>query len=127
MALLWQLARRRQASIQPGALPIRIHGGRDVRTTRIKVRPPKARNCPTTDMAWQHHAEPVRRFGKISSVSGVPAGWTATLLGGGQPMGVPPADRDPRSFFGEPIRKRRAQPIGPAGDQHDLAGQVQIH
>jgi hypothetical protein len=49
------------------------------------------------------------------------------LLGGGQPMAVPPAPRDPGALVDEPGRKRRSQPVGPAGDQHDLACQVQIH
>ena len=49
------------------------------------------------------------------------------LLGGGQPLRVPPADRDAGPFFNEPVRKRRSQPVGPAGDQHDLAREVQIH
>ena len=49
------------------------------------------------------------------------------LLGGGQAMGVPPADRDPGAFLDEAVRKRRSQPVGPAGDEHDLALQVQIH
>ena len=49
------------------------------------------------------------------------------LLAGRQPIGVPPADRDPRPLFDEPIRKRRPQAVGPAGDQHDLFRQVQIH
>jgi hypothetical protein len=30
------------------------------------------------------------------------------LLGGGQPMGVPPANRDPCPFLDEPHRKRRS-------------------
>jgi hypothetical protein len=55
--------------------------------------------------------------------SGVPQ----TLLGGGQPVGVPPAYRDPGPFLDEPIGKRRSQPVAPACDEHDLAIQVQIH
>ena len=38
-----------------------------------------------------------------------------------------PADRDPGPLLDETIRKRRSQPVGPAGDKHDLAIQVQIH
>ena len=49
------------------------------------------------------------------------------LLGGVQPLAVPPADRDPGPFLDEALRKRRSQPVGPAGDEHDLASQVQIH
>jgi hypothetical protein len=49
------------------------------------------------------------------------------LLGGGQPVRIPPADRDPGPLLDEAIRKRRSQPIGPASDKHDLAIQVQIH
>ena len=54
-------------------------------------------------------------------------GVTQPLLGGGQPPGIPPADRDPGPLLDEAIRKRRSQPVGPAGDKHDLAIQVQIH
>jgi hypothetical protein len=43
------------------------------------------------------------------------------LPGGGQPMAVPPADRDPGPFLDQAIRKRRSQPVGPACDEHDLA------
>ena len=49
------------------------------------------------------------------------------LLGGGQPARVPPADRDPGPFLDEAVRKRGSQPVGPAGDEYDLAVQVQIH
>jgi hypothetical protein len=48
-------------------------------------------------------------------------GTSQPLLGGGQPIGIPPADRDARPFLDEAIRKRRPEPIGPAGDQHDLS------
>lgn len=54
-------------------------------------------------------------------------GVTQPLLGGGQPVRIPPADRDPGPLLDEAIRKRRSQPIGPASDKHDLAIQVQIH
>ena len=42
-------------------------------------------------------------------------------------MGVPAADRDPRTFLDEPIRQRRSQSVGAASDEDDLAIQVQIH
>ena len=45
----------------------------------------------------------------------------------GQPAGVPPADRDPGALLDQAIRERRSQPVGPAGDKHDLAIQMQIH
>jgi hypothetical protein len=57
----------------------------------------------------------------------VTPGVTQPLLGGGQPVRIPPADRHPGPLLDEAIRKRRSQPIGPASDKHDLAIQVQIH
>jgi hypothetical protein len=54
-------------------------------------------------------------------------GVTQPLLGGGQPVRIPPADRDPGPLLDEAIRKRRSQSVGPASDKHDLANQVQIH
>ena len=58
---------------------------------------------------------------------GITPGVTQPLLGGGQPAGITPADRDPGPLLDEAVRQRRAQPVGPAGDKHDLATQVQIH
>ena len=57
----------------------------------------------------------------------VAAGVPQPLLGGGQSAGVPPADGYPGALLDEAIRERRSQPVGPAGDEHDLVLQVQIH
>ena len=50
-----------------------------------------------------------------------------TLLGGGQSAGVPPADGYLGSLLDEPVCESRAEPVGPTGNQDDLAIQVQIH
>ena len=57
----------------------------------------------------------------------IAAGVAQPLLGRSQPAGVPPADRDPGALLDEAIRERRSQPVGPPGDKHDLAIQMQIH
>src|SRR5215471_21645408 len=46
----------------------------------------------TVNLRLQNYALPPERF--ALSVSGVPSGWTATLMGGGQPIAaaLPPTD-----------------------------------
>ena len=48
-------------------------------------------------------------------------------LGRGQPLLVTAADGDRRALGGELAGEGEAQPVGAARDEHDLAGQLEIH
>ncbi len=70
----------------------------------------------------------VRQMGDIGLHNKcVAPGAPQTLLSGGQPIGVPPADRYPGAFLCQPIRQGGSQPVCPACDEDDLAVEVQIH
>ena len=48
-------------------------------------------------------------------------------LGGAQTLLVPAADGDRRPLGRQPRGQREAEPVGAARDEHDLAGQFEIH